>query len=174
MMHKHNTSLPAVSYRYLQCLQAKVTRSTFYYDIVRDPYYPSILALNETFDKYGIKGAAFSVDPQDIIAFEGPYIAFVFFPERGYDFILVTMISEDGVSFIYDKKRPINISLQQFLSMYRDVIFLAELGESSGERDYPRNLRREKNAWLGKMMWFGGILTLLLLTTIPTADHLSL
>jgi hypothetical protein len=77
-------------------LQGNVTVDTIKKDIEANPYYPSLLALSDTFGRYNITNEAFKVSTKDFdqLASDTPFVAFTKIPSIGTDFVLITKISE--------------------------------------------------------------------------------
>lgn len=146
MAHTFTTELKSVALEYTELLQVKLTKSTLQKEIIENPYYPSLLALSDTFSKYNIPNDAYKVDKENFhkLEFNVPFIAYVKIPDAGKDFVLVTSVTEQSVSYVYKDKKSKTVSKNDFLSRYKEIIWLAEPNERSGEIDYKEKLRVEK------------------------------
>ena len=173
MAYTFNTELKSVAVAYAKLLRPKVTFSSIKRDIEEHPYYPSLLALSDTFNKYNISNNAYRVRPDEFEQYNinAPFIAYMKLPEIGSDFVLVTSISENTINYIYKGNRVEILSKEAFLSSFNGVIWLAELNTDSGEEEYDKKLKEEnkkKYANVSLLIASISIVILLLTVNIPT------
>lgn len=155
MAYSFNTELNSIAAKYIELLHGKVTVGTIKKDIEENPYYPSLLALSDTFGRYNITNEAFKVPSKDFdkLATDTPFVAFTKIPNIGTDFVLVTKISEQAISYFHKNRKVETVPKEIFLEGYKDVIWKAQLNEQSGDADYERKYRVEKNEQNKKIAW---------------------
>jgi len=155
MAYSFNTELKSIAANYIELLQGKVTVGTIKKDIEENPYYPSLLALSDTFGRYNITNEAFKVPFKDFdqLASDTPFVAFTKIPSIGTDFVLITEISEQTVSYFHKNKKVETVSKEDFLQGYKEIIWKAQLNELSGDADYERKYKVEKNEQNKKIAW---------------------
>lgn len=155
MAYSFNTELKSIAANYIELLQGKVTVGTIKKDIEENPYYPSLLALSDTFGRYNITNEAFKVPSKDFdqLASDTPFVAFTKIPSIGTDFVLITEISEQTVSYFHKNKKVETVSKEDFLQGYKEIIWKAQLNEQSGDADYERKYKVEKNEQNKKTAW---------------------
>jgi len=170
MAQSFNTSLKNVASNYLQLLQVSVTTSSVERDIEENPYYPSLLSLSDTFDRYRINNNAYKVLPEDLDQLETPFVAFVNMPAVGKDFVLVTNIGDERVTYLYKNKTPQALSKKEFLTRYQDIVWVAEPDTQSGEAEFDKKLALEIAVKYKKNTWIGGAITLILLIIVANLD----
>lgn len=144
MAQTFNTLLPAVAVRYARLLGIKITEMTLRRDLEENSYYPSLLSLSDTFDRYGIPNAAYELEGENFDQAEAPFIAYVRTRDGLRDFTLVTHNTGDSVTFVYD--RPITLSKADFLQKYQKIVWMAEPGEYAGEKGFEEKMAQEKAA----------------------------
>src|SRR5215469_9953085 len=105
MAQTFNSSLKKVAFAYARLLNVPVTKSSLQSAIEENPYYPSLLSLSDTFDRYNIPNAAYNVPAGEIDQLQAPFIAYMEMPGVGSDFALVTRIGGDTVDLIYDRNK---------------------------------------------------------------------
>lgn len=166
MAQSFNTSLKNVAVSYLGLLDVKVTSSSIKRDIEENPYYPSLLSLSETFGRYHINNSAFEVAPEKLDQVEAPFVAFVSMPGIGLDFVVVVNLTDEAVTYLYNSKSRKTISKKTFLSQYRNVVWVAEPDENSGEPGFEKNRSQEHIDKYKKSAWAGCAVALLLLAIV--------
>jgi uncharacterized membrane protein len=160
-----STGTARIAARYLKLLNIQVTATSVKRDILENPYYPGLLSLSDTFRKYGIDNTAFEIDKNDIDAIDLPpaFIAYVFFTGIGFDFVLVTKMTDTSVTYWYDDNKPRVVTKAEFLRTFQNIIWIARPDEHSGERDYTRKRKKETTIRNGKIAWIAGLTAVLLL-----------
>ncbi len=155
MAYSFNTELKSIAAKYIELLQGKVTVGTIKKDIEENPYYPSLLALSDTFGRYNITNEAFKVPSKDFdqLASDTPFVAFTKIPSIGTDFVLITKISEQTVSYFHKNKKVETVPKDEFLEGYKEIIWKAQLNEQSGEGDYEKKYQEEKKEQNKKIAW---------------------
>lgn len=173
MAQSFNTSLKNVAALYLQLLQAKVTVSSVKKEIEENPYYPSLLSLSDTFNRYQINNNAYEITSESFTTLETPFVAFMNIPGIGKDFVLVRNSTNKTVTYLYKSKRPQTVEKNEFLKQYQNVVWVAESHTHSGEADYLTKLKEEKTIKIRKIAWITAIIILIVFaisTNINTAN----
>jgi len=163
MAQSFNTSLKNVAANYAELLNIKVTSSSIKKDIEENPYYPSLLSLSDTFDRYHINNNAFEVSPENFDQLDAPFVAFVNMPSVGKDFVLVKNMRDETVSYLYKSKSANTIPKKEFLDQYQKIIWTAEPDENSGESEFDKKRQQEQIAIYKKIAWAGAAVAIILL-----------
>jgi uncharacterized membrane protein len=147
MAYTFNTELPSIAKSYSKLTRIKITNSTLEKTIKENPHYPSLLALSETFDRFNVPNKGFKISSEKLyrLNLDVPFIAFVNIPDIGTDFILVTDTTEDCMSYLYRTEKKITLSKIEFTKIFKEVIWVAEPNDISGDRDYDSIYNEEKS-----------------------------
>ncbi len=143
MAETSQTNLLNVASHYIKLLQAKVTAITLRERLYENPYYPSLFSLSNTFDRFNIRHEAFTVEKENLDELTTPFIAYVKNLPTGKDFILVTSVTNTGVSYIAANKKVQTIAKEKFLNDWEKIVLKAETNNESGEKDYLQNRKKE-------------------------------
>ncbi|HEV3251811.1 MAG TPA: vitamin K epoxide reductase family protein [Puia sp.] len=154
MAQSFDTRLKHIAGYYLQLLHAKVTVTTARKNIEENPYYPSLLSLSETFEKYNIGNNAFEVSEDNFDHLEAPFVAFVHMPGTGKDFVLVTAMNDGSVSFLHKSKKRQTMVKDEFLKRYQNIIWIAEPDEHSGETGFAEKQKAEQKKGVKRIAWY--------------------
>ena len=141
-----DTQLANVAYHYAQLTNCRVTKTTLQRDLEESPFYPSLLSLTKTFNKYNIPSKAFKLDVADFHRANPPFLALIKIKDKDDDFVLVTAVKENTISFIYEKHTVKNVDKDVFLNDFQGVVWIAEPGPQGGEQDYKAQLQKEGSA----------------------------
>lgn len=152
MAQTFNTNLKKVASAFVRALNAKVTATSIEKSIEENPYYPSLLSLSDTFSRFGITNNAYEILPENFSELEPPFVTFINMPDKGSDFVLVTQVTGNTVSYVYNNTKAETIEKQEFLKGFKNIIFLAEEG-AGAEDDYTRKLAKEKAVKNKKALW---------------------
>ena len=163
MAQPFNTSLKNVAGIYAELLAVKVTATSVKRDLEGNPFYPSLLSLSDTFTRYRIDNDAFRVSPEKLFELQPPFVAFVNIPAVGKDFVLVTKMTNDTVTYSYKSKRGKTVSREEFVARYENIVWVAEPGENSGEAEFAVKRRVEKARRNATIAWACAGTVLLLL-----------
>ena len=176
MAHTFTTELKSVAANYVELLKTKVTTSSIQKRIVENPYYPSLLALSDTFDRYNIPNAAYRIDEANFheLASETPFVAFINIPSIGTDFVLVTAIANEKISYWHKNNKAETITKEDFFQRYKGVIWKAEPNEQSGEPDFKQKIKEERQQKHTKIALFaiGTVVGLLTIAANLTATNI--
>lgn len=161
MAQSFNTNLYNVATHYIKLLKVPVTASTIKQHLQENPYYPSLYSLSNVFDKLGVPNQAFSVNEEDLQQLEPPFITYCSGQTTGKDFVLVTNITPNSVSFIADGKKLQMKNKQDFLKQWQKLVFIGEANEVSGEKDYNIKVNTEKTKQQKQYLLHSGVVTLI-------------
>jgi uncharacterized membrane protein len=167
-----------IATEYVKALDVKVTRSSFRQAFEQHPHYPSVFALKKAFTRFDIESGAFDVPAQELQNLEAPFMAYMRL-DGWNDFVLVTSMDHENVTYLTGNKKLKKESKQKFLDDYRKVVFVAEGTDRSGEIDYKEKLQQEFRASnKEKAIAAGGILavvigmSMLMLPLISVGEYL--
>lgn len=153
MAQTFNTKLTTVAGYYLKQLNAKVTQTSLEKDLQENSYYPSLLSLSDTLNRYNIPNSGFNVPSESFDQLQAPFVALINLPSVGSDFVLVTSVTDDSVSYLYDNKKQQIIKKEEFLTGFKNIVLYAEVDENSGEASYESSLIEEQKQKTGKILW---------------------
>jgi len=162
MAETFETKITRVAVAYKRILRLKITDSSLSTAIEENPYYPSLYAISDTFERYNIGTAAYNVRSDQFEELNAPFIAWLDIPFVGNDFVLVTEITDDTVSYLYDKRRPVTVEKEIFFSHFKNVALLAEANDDCEEKDYPSQLKKEQRIKNKNYIWFSAIIAIIL------------
>jgi uncharacterized membrane protein len=174
MVTTFDTQLKNVAFLYARLINARITKTSLYSDLEESPFYPSILSLSKTFSKYDIPNKSFKVSTGDFDRLSAPFLALLKKDISNNDFVLVTKISDNSISYIYDKKKTKIVSREKFFRDFKEVVWVAEPGAQSGETDFEKKLQQEKFLRYKKYGLFFIAISILLIAIFANAPHDSL
>jgi uncharacterized membrane protein len=166
MAHTFNTDLKNVAAHYARLMKVKVTEGSIKRSIEENAHFPSLLCLSETFSRYHINNKAFEIKPENLDQLKPPYIAYIKVPNVGKDFVLVTGIGGNNVSYLHKDKKPRSFLKEDFLRRYQNIVWIAEPDEQSGEKDFDKKLRRQKAEVTKRSVWIASGVFLLVAAII--------
>jgi len=130
--------------RYAALIKARVTPASLHRDVLESPYYPTLRCISGAFTKYNIPNKAFKITAAQLDRLRPPFVAWIATPGAANDFVIVTRMTPGEVTYEHGSDDRQIMSRDMFASSFRDVVWLAEPNDQSGEQDYERKLRREK------------------------------
>mgnify|MGYP006352389773 FL=1 len=139
----YQTNLLNVAGSYLKTLNIPLTETSFIETLTENPYYPSLFALSNTLERFHIPNTAFKVDNSEFHKLKPPFVAYVKNQKTGKDFVLVNAVSEKEVEYIVEKK-AVQVSIENFLENWDNIILKANPIEKSGEKDFLINRKIEQ------------------------------
>ena len=143
MAEIYNTNLPNVATAYIRQPKIPITASTIKQQLRENPYFPSLYALSNTFDRFHIPHQAVKIDKEKFDNLTPPFIAYVKGQNTGKDFVLVTSVTESEVQYIAENKKAKKVSKEDFLKNFQQIVLQAEPDEKSREKDFFINRRKE-------------------------------
>lgn len=161
-MQSSDSKLLGAAEQYLQLIGAKISTTSIKNSLLENPYYPSLYSLSAVCNRFALPNQAFKVPAQSLDELEAPFLAYYNDPEN--DFVVVSQITDNSVQFITGRSKKVVVTKEQFLSNYREIVFVAEPNEKSGERDYTSKIENEKQIAKKKFaITFASAVTVLLL-----------
>ena len=143
MAENFNTNLPNVAACYVKILKVPVTITSLRQSLIENPYYPSLFSLGNTFERFNIQCDAFKTDEENFEKLDPPFIAYLKNQATGKDFVLVTRITGNQVSYIAESKKVKIETRETFLKNFEQIVLKATPDVNSGEKDYPVNHKKE-------------------------------
>lgn len=138
------SNLTGLAYKFFQLTGIPVTRSALKKELEEHPYYPSLYSLSQVFTRFGVENEAFEVDADKFADFEPPFFAYYTQEGSGKFFVLVTKVTETGITYIPDSGKTVTVPREEFLNNFQQVIFAAEKHPESGEKEYAASLKIER------------------------------
>src|SRR5215211_3093955 len=114
MSENVRTNLSKVAIHYIERLKVPVTTKTLQSALEENPYYPSLLSLSKTFDQFNIPNEAYRLKPEELDMAKPPFVAYLKGQPTGMDFVLVTKVNGDKVSYLADSSSPTVVSREKF------------------------------------------------------------
>ncbi len=136
MAETYRTNLPNVAAAYKDILGIQVTNSSLKTSLAEHPFFPSLYALSNVFERFNIEHTAFKIDKENIDQLSTPFIAYLDHQSTGKDFVTVTSITDETATFIADGGKSKTISREKFLKSWQGIVLQAQPGEQSGEKDF--------------------------------------
>jgi uncharacterized membrane protein len=163
MIEIFDDNLSRVAIKYAALLKVKVTQTTLREKLEQNPYYPSLYSLSEVFQHYGIENQAFHLPANEFDQLEAPFLAFISQAQAASNFVLVTALDAEQVDYVTAANRRHQVTRQQFLNDYRQIVFIAEGNETAGEENYEIKRAAEKKATLKQATLFSGAILIFVL-----------
>src|SRR5665647_3865527 len=143
MAESYQTNLLNVASCYVRKLKVPITITSLEQNLKENPYYPSLFSLGNTFERFHIPHEAFTTEKENFEQLTAPFIAYLKNQSTGKDFVLVTSITNNEVSYIAENKKIKTISKEFFLKDWEKIVLKAEADDKSGEKDYQLNHKKE-------------------------------
>lgn len=143
MAENYQTNLLNVASCYVKKLNVPVTITSLKQNLIENPYYPSLYSLSNTFERFNIPHEAFTMGIENFEQLTPPFITYVKNQSTGKDFVLVTSITNNDVSYITENKKIKTIAKENFLKDWEKIVLKAEADDKSGEKDYLLNRKKE-------------------------------
>ncbi|MBL7909887.1 MAG: thioredoxin domain-containing protein [Bacteroidia bacterium] len=151
-------------WQYLQHLKIPITKKTVNETLQSHPFFPSLYSISDSFDKWKIKNVAYELNEDQLDELKTPFTVYMNGLSTGKDFVLVTDVTKENVSFINETKKTQTLSRTAFLNRWEKLAFIAEPTNESGEENYQRNRKQEQKEFWNSFLFYTGIgLTILFL-----------
>lgn len=127
-------------------LQVKITKTTLAKEIEGHPDYPSLLSISDVLKNYGIENLAIKLDPEKLSELPTPFVTYIRGEKSSTEFFTVVKeINESSISFFDPEKHKWTTSSRDtFLKRFTGTVLLAEAEEQAGEKEYDKNIVRER------------------------------
>lgn len=156
MALSYNTGLAHVVARYLAMLNVPFTPGALTSRLQENPYYPSLYSIKNVLDKFNVPNEAFTLKQEHWKELQPPFITYIKNTESGKDFVLVTAITADSVSFIHQDNKIKTAKTNDFIANWEKLILVAEPVTTSGDPEYNENFIKEKTVARKKQwLWIG-------------------
>jgi uncharacterized membrane protein/glutaredoxin len=141
-------------------LHIPITRQSIEEEIALHPNYNSLLAISDILNNWGVPNASYQLDFKELIESEVPvpFVAYL----ANQEFALVSNLDERYAVVSNERWNKYKLPIDDFKSIYKEHVLLAERNEDSGEADYNKKYRKEviKNLRL-PIVISGSIITLI-------------
>lgn len=114
MLNEIRTNLFNVARHYVKSLNIGITDTTLKDRLEQNPFYPSLFSLASVFDRFSISNESYQIQEKDLKQFESPFITYWTGPKGVVDFILVTKIQDNTVSYISNSDRVHKVAKDEF------------------------------------------------------------
>ncbi|MBP6023631.1 vitamin K epoxide reductase family protein [Ferruginibacter sp.] len=161
MAQSFRTNLGNVTKHYIQQLKIAVTQTTLKENLEQNPYYPSLYSISNTFNRFNIENISFTATEENLDELQPPFITYCSGQSTGKDFVLVTAVTATQVSYLAEGNKPKNVSREDFIKQWQNVIFAAEATAQSGEKDYESKVKIEKSKATKRSLLYAGIVMLI-------------
>lgn len=175
-MLTYDSGLKHISYRLINSLGIKVTKGAFFAELEENPFYPSLLSLTDTFERFSVPSEAFKVPKDELLNLEAPFISFVTIPNFGTDFVLVESINQSKVKYLHGNNIVAESDTETFRSRFNEIVVIAAKSDESGDYEYARKKRIERKKMVKKTVaitCISMILLAVILSSIPTTSFYS-
>jgi uncharacterized membrane protein len=137
---------PEITKLLLQELNVPVTATTIAKELEEHPNYNSLLSISDVLNRFGVENLAARFEGDKLFALPTPFIVQLRGINGGADnFTIVKKAEGDSVFYFNPTAHKWNYSNRNnFLTLYKGVVLLTEAGESSGEKDFVKNLKVER------------------------------
>ena len=110
-------------------LNIRIDLQKIYNELLIHPDYPSLLAVSDVLQNFGIDNGAYEVDKSELKNIPCPFIAHTNINK--HDFILVHHLDDEWVTASNEKWNKYKVSAAEFALMYRGVVLTAEMQRGS-------------------------------------------
>lgn len=133
-------NISLVTLKYMNLLEVQVTRSGLSEEISMHPDSPSMLAISDILEDYGIESYAVRVDESEFMNLPFPFVTLIEFKNKESFFTVVKSISSDVVEYLDPRtNRWRTYSMPDFLKIWSGTVLIGEAKSSAGERKYKQN-----------------------------------
>ncbi|WP_439487351.1 vitamin K epoxide reductase family protein [Algoriphagus sp.] len=129
--------------RVLESLSVPFTQQFLKEKILTHPQYPSLLAISDTLEEYGVESMAAKLGADRLDDFPLPAIVQVSLADGSY-FNVVTTVSENMISLFDEKGKQKDVSRLDFLKSWTGVSLLVEAGEDAAETEIKQKTRDQQ------------------------------
>lgn len=135
-----------IAYAICNVLKVSVTQKTLTNALLEHPNYPSLLAISDVFQYYGIANASLRIEADNLLELQTPFIVqIVGLKSHDLLFAVIYHITSEQIEWYNPEthKKEI-ISFDQFEKIFTGYVQVYEVDIQAGERDFDINLRKEK------------------------------
>jgi uncharacterized membrane protein len=106
----------------LEILDRPFSKEELKNDLIGHPDYPSLFALNETLQNYGIQNTPLEISDGSLHQFFAPFIVYYEIDKHVNDFVLVTGIDAQNIKLISKDKKSIKLSHDDFMNRWKKIL----------------------------------------------------
>lgn len=161
MALSYNTGVPDVISYYLQVLKVRVTHTALKRQLEKDSFFPSLFSIKNTLDRFRVPNAAFNISHDHWKELQAPFVTYITTEDKGKDFVLVTEIAQDKVTYFAGEPGLVTVPENKFLESWQNIVLVAEPDSESGDPAYQSSLAREKKTSALKKLSAACLLVLL-------------
>lgn len=143
MAENFNTNLLNVAACYVKQLGITVSKTSLQQNLQENPYYPSLYALSNVFERFNIEHTACKVEKENFENLSTPFVAYLKNQLTGKDFVLITSVTDNEVHYIAENKKIKKLTKEEFFKDWENIILQAKPDANSGEKDYQLNRKKE-------------------------------
>lgn len=141
-----------VVFELLRLLKVAATSTTIRKELEEHPDYPSLLAVRDILWSYGVCGTCVNVTAANVKDLPMPFLAQLSVDRAPY-FTVVSAADENQVTYIEPlDNNTLHVSPDDFSSIFTGYVLIPDTTESSGEKNYIENLRKENKLLLSRMV----------------------
>lgn len=138
LISREKINVDEIVIQLLKSLNIHINSTTVISTLHENPSYPSLAAISDSLNEWGIRSNAYKVNLNDYNQNDLIFPFLAHLPENGGRFILVEKIINERVHFS-DEKIKGSIEEVEFLKRWDGIALYAEVNESSGEKNYWTN-----------------------------------
>jgi len=130
----------------LKILNIDVTRLTIQKDLLEHPDYPSLLSISDVLKNYGVDNIALRMERASFQQLDIPFIVHIRGKKIAHEFFGIVSSLDNNTITVYDSdsnKYEI-LTNEEFDKMYKGTVLAVEAGEHTGEKNYAKNRKQEK------------------------------
>ena len=139
---KSSNNITATTLNLIQCLKVPVTKTSLIETLENHHSFPSLLSISDCLDKVNVANVALRIDKEKLEDLPRPFVAHTN-KGRG-NFMLITSVDGDTVTYLNDLGRPMVRGKSEFLRKWDNIVLLVEKDSFSGDPDYKSNRRKER------------------------------
>lgn len=131
----------------LKELSVEVTAESVRESILSHPYYPSLLCISESLERWGLETLALEITASDLERLPCPFLAHC--PSAGEDpYKMVKAVGEGKLVCVDGRGRTGTIPMDEFCGIWDGKVLVMETKEAAGDPDY--RAQRQRAHW---KMW---------------------
>lgn len=144
MIGSINSNLVNVAGRYIETLKISIPRSRIKERLEQNSFYPSMFSLASVYKWFGISNKCVKISNEKFDLLAPPFITFLNLKNAPSDFVLVTSVSNDSVTYFSGKTKEVTDSKQDFLKGWNNVIFVADNNIQIDKQEFLADFKNEK------------------------------
>ena len=149
------------TYLFSQALHVPISYTSLKNKLENHPDYPSLLAVCNVLNSYQIQNMPIQISPEELENVPTPCLAAL--DIKGGIFAVINSVQNGIVKWSHSEKEQQQEAISTFSEKWKGVLLLAETTETSGEKNYIINRRREILNYIGKnTLVLGGVLIIVL------------